>query len=59
MLTCDNIFCIYWEENACILDDISLDIQGSCTDCIYVSLDPAYLTAQRTALLEKFEEQDV
>ena len=59
MIACDNIFCIYWKKNICILEEISLDIQGSCTDCNYVSLDPTYLAAQRAALLEKYEEQDV
>ena len=39
-MRCENIFCIYWsKENICILDETELDINGTCTNCIYVDLD--------------------
>ena len=38
-MRCENNFCIYWKDKSCILDEISLDIQGQCEDCIYIDLD--------------------
>ena len=37
-MKCENEFCIYQEKGNCILDEISLDIIGQCTDCIYVNI---------------------
>jgi len=42
-LRCENIFCIYQNNDRCILEDINLDIQGNCTDCIYVNLNNEFL----------------
>ncbi len=42
-LRCENMFCIYQNDNRCVLDDIDLDIQGSCMDCIYVNIDKKLL----------------
>lgn len=47
-LCCENIFCIY-QNNKCILDDIHLDIQGNCLDCIYINID--------CELLDKLKEE--
>lgn len=38
-LKCENTFCIYQYEDTCELGSINLDIQGNCTDCIYVNID--------------------
>ena len=38
-LHCENTFCIYETQNECMLDEINLDIQGNCLDCIYVNID--------------------
>lgn len=37
-MKCENIFCIYWSNNDCILGKITLDIQGTCQKCIYINL---------------------
>ena len=37
-MKCANSFCIYWENNTCLLKEISLDMQGNCQACIYISL---------------------
>ncbi len=55
-MRCDNIFCIYWVKNNCGLDDISLDIQGNCKDCIYVNIEDEVLENYRQKLLRKFAE---
>lgn len=38
-MECENEFCIYENNGLCILDKISLDVQGSCKNCIYVNFD--------------------
>ncbi len=37
-MTCENIFCIYQRNNECVLEEINLDITGTCVDCIYVDI---------------------
>lgn len=53
-LRCKNSFCIYWKDKNCILDEISLDIQGQCEDCIYIDLDEKILEEKRN---EKLKQQ--
>mgnify|MGYP003290400733 CR=1 FL=1 len=38
-MNCRNEFCIYQKDDKCILDEINLDIQGSCEECIYVEIN--------------------
>ena len=52
-MLCENLFCIYWEAEKCILDEISLDIQGNCESCIYVDIDPNLLQKERKKLLDQ------
>lgn len=54
-MKCETIFCIYWKKNDCILDEISLDIQGLCQDCIYVTLVKALLRKERKKALLRYE----
>ena len=42
-MECENELCIYQRDDKCLLDKISLDYQGMCNECIYVSLDEAML----------------
>ncbi len=46
-MMCENIFCIYWNDNNCILENISLDIQGKCNECIYVNISDDKLLKYR------------
>lgn len=55
LMNCQNIFCIYWKDNTCVLSDIELDIQGSCTSCIYVDFNKDELSAIRNKALKKVE----
>jgi len=52
-ISCENQFCIYFEENTCLLNTISLDTAGLCTSCIYVEIDAALLAEQRKAMRGK------
>ena len=51
-MKCENLFCIYNEEDKCILDTIELDIQGKCLYCIYVDIEEGYLNFKKKKQLE-------
>ena len=38
IMRCENKFCIYQSENKCILDNVSLDCNGTCKTCIRINL---------------------
>lgn len=54
-MKCSNVFCIYWSDDECLLDNITLDIQGNCECCIYVNIDDAELQKHRKKLLSKYK----
>ena len=57
-MICENLFCIYWsKENRCRLDEIELDIQGSCSSCIYVDIDESTLSDMRETRLSAMTKQ--
>ena len=53
-LKCENVFCIYWKDDACCLKSVSLDIQGMCKECEYVSVDEKALSVFRRNELQKY-----
>ena len=53
MMQCENIFCIYWAENECILDNVTLDIKGICQSCVYVEVEENDLRSCRRKALQK------
>ena len=57
-MRCKNRFCVYWREDVCILEEIELDLQGSCQSCIYVSLPAAQLQRARAASLRALNASD-
>ncbi len=59
-MRCENIFCIYWsKENICILDETELDINGTCTNCIYVDLDEYMLLHIRQRQLKNMDKDEL
>lgn len=38
-MKCENEFCIYEDAGECILDEIQVDIQGRCDQCIHITLN--------------------
>lgn len=54
-MMCDNEFCIYWHKTGCVLENISLDIQGAYKDCIYISIDNNVLKEKRKFQRKKFD----
>lgn len=55
-MRCNNVFCVYWSDEQCSLDNIYLDIRGCCENCIYVNIDDDCLETRRKLLLEKYEK---
>ena len=55
-ISCENRFCIYFENNECRLDGIALDAAGQCTSGIHVNIEKAYLARQRKQMLEQYSE---
>lgn len=37
-MRCENEFCIYQTDNNCILNNIELDINGTCLSCILIQI---------------------
>jgi len=54
-ISCENVFCIYYEKDKCILDSISLDEMGICTNVFFVNVEELYLSYKRKKLLSKFK----
>ena len=57
-MQCQNYLCIYESNGACTLKEISLNISGTCDDCVYPSFDAQYLKREKKKLLKKFLEED-
>ncbi len=55
-MNCENIYCVYWRDNECSLREISLDIQGSCKNCIYVNIPVNEIRKQREKQLKSYYE---
>ena len=48
---CENRFCVYCAEDECRLDEIELDIQGSCKCCVYIEMTEAELQKKRDKVI--------
>lgn len=53
---CRNKFCIYYENECCILSSVSLDELGCCERMFMIDVEEELLAKKRKKLLEKFEE---
>ena len=54
-MNCENILCIYQSNNKCILDSISVDSLGMCTECIYPNIDQEILDHAKITLLRQYK----
>ncbi|MBQ6815930.1 MAG: hypothetical protein IJP26_01680 [Clostridia bacterium] len=54
-MECENLFCIYQENNHCILNEITLDIVGQCDSCIYVEIPKFELENYKIQLRNKLK----
>ena len=56
-MQCENNYCIYWESGHCILDELSLDFQGRCQECVYVPIDDDILQHAMQKILGVYESE--
>ena len=56
-MRCDNHFCVYWSNNCCTLQEITLDIIGSCTNCVPVDLKKRVQKEKRENALKQFKKE--
>ena len=56
-MLCENYLCRYWDNDKCILENVSLDVLGVCKDCIYVKVDRDTIDVLRKRELE--EEKNI
>lgn len=54
-MRCENVFCVYWTEQGCSLEEIALDIQGQCESCVYVDIEEEVLKKGREQQLAQWE----
>lgn len=52
-MQCENLFCVYWADHECILNNITLDIKGVCQSCIYVDIKESDLYNFRCKVLQR------
>ena len=53
-MICEFHFCIYNENNQCILDEISINESGICDCAIYPEIDDEYLKQCKQTELKKY-----
>lgn len=57
-MQCENQFCLYWAAEGCALEEISLDVQGCCRQCIYLNLPPLFLERERQKARRRLETEN-
>ena len=57
-MKCENYFCIYESKGSCILKEISLDVTGTCNDCIYPPINRELLNKEKRSLIRKLDFQN-
>ena len=56
-MKCENLFCIYEKDGNCTIDNVELDISGSCQNCIYVDIPENLLETLKISCLENLENR--
>lgn len=54
-MKCENNFCIYQDKGRCILNKVSIDSLGMCTECTYPNIDEKILNQAKLKLLKDYE----
>lgn len=54
-MKCENNFCIYCSKGKCIIEIVSIDSMGMCTECIYPDINEEILNQAKSELLKKYE----
>ncbi len=56
-MKCEFEYCIYNKEECCMLKSVSIDMQGTCEECITVFLDKDFLKRQKEDQLKSIEQR--
>ncbi len=57
-MKCDNIFCLYWSDNQCSNDNVSIGINGACNDCVILDTDLKTKLALRYVIINSFNDEN-
>ncbi len=57
-MNCEKIFCIYWQNQKCLLQSISIDTLGHCQDCIFIEIKEPKLEKKRAALRAELQQNE-
>ena len=49
-MKCDNSFCVYQENDECILEEINIDTTGKCDSCIFINISDTDLYKYKNQL---------
>lgn len=55
-ISCDNGFCIYQNKGTCLLEQIQLDSNGICNECIHINIPEDTLETLKKQLLKRFSK---
>ena len=55
-MDCENNYCIYESNGKCLLDEISIDSLGMCTEYIYPDIDEEILNQAKSKFLKTYEK---
>ncbi len=58
-MRCDNDLCVYWKEDTCILDRISINEIGLCNEYISVTIPSDKMEKYREKHLQKLREYEL
>ncbi len=53
-MNCENTFCIYCDDDKCILEEININSLGRCDACIIINLSDELLRKEKEKLLDKY-----
>ena len=56
-MLCENCFCIYQKDNKCTLQEIWIDIQGHCQECIYAAFEKKMLENKKKRALNRYKTE--
>ena len=57
-MDCYNDLCVYWKENTCILDNISINEIGLCNEYISVNIPSDEMEKHREEHLQELNKYD-
>ena len=57
-MKCENNFCIYQYKGRCVLNKVSINNLGMCSESIYPDIDEKILNQAKSKLLEDYQNSD-